>query len=100
MKKELYNLADKLKYLREQQGLTQSELSRILGLTRSSVNGWEMGLAVPSTPIIIELAKLYHVTTDYLLGLEGGIVIPANRLSEREVAVISSLIECMQERNA
>jgi len=100
LKKELYNLADKLKYLREQQGLTQSELSRILGLTRSSVNGWEMGLAVPSTPIIIELAKLYHVTTDYLLGLEGGIVIPANRLSEREVAVISSLIECMQERNA
>lgn len=58
MAKELFLLADKIRHIREQAGITQAELARKLGLTRSSVNSWEMGLSVPSTPYVIELAKL------------------------------------------
>lgn len=62
-------LGDKVKRLREQQGWTQSDLARKLELTRASVNAWEMGISVPSTRYIIELAQLFHVSTDLLLGL-------------------------------
>lgn len=58
MAKELFLLADKIRHIREQAGITQAELARKLGLTRSSVNSWEMGLSVPSTSYVIELAKL------------------------------------------
>ena len=61
--------AERIKELREKNNLTQSELARKMGITRSSVNAWEMGISVPSTEKIAELSLLFHTTTDYLLGL-------------------------------
>lgn len=80
MAKELFLLADKIRHIREQAGITQAELARKLGLTRSSVNSWEMGLSVPSTQYVIELAKLFDVSTDYLLGMEQGATISVEGL--------------------
>ena len=54
-------IADRIKQLREQLGLTQSELAKRLGITRSSVNAWEQGISVPSTQFIVELSGLFHV---------------------------------------
>lgn len=61
--------AEKIKELRTAMKISQSQLARILDVTRSSVNAWEMGISVPSVPKLVELAQLFHVTTDYLLGL-------------------------------
>ena len=62
-------IAEKVKCLREKSSLTQSALAKKLNVTRSSVNAWEMGISVPSTTLLVELAKLFHVSTDYLLGI-------------------------------
>ena len=97
MAKELFLLADKIRHIREQAGITQAELARKLGLTRSSVNSWEMGLSVPSTQYVIELAKLFDVSTDYLLGLEQGATISVEGLSDKEVSVLLELISCFRE---
>jgi transcriptional regulator with XRE-family HTH domain len=96
MGKELFMLADKLKILRDKSGMTQSDLARKLGLTRAGVNAWEMGLSVPSTPYIVELAKTFHVSSDFLLGLENTATIPIQGLSEKQVAVILDLISCFK----
>ena len=69
MSKELFSLADKIKLLRENSGLTQAGIARQLGISRSGVNAWEMGLSVPSTQYIVELAKTFGVSTDFLLGI-------------------------------
>ena len=94
MSKGLFLLADKIKSMREQLGITQAELARKLGLTRSSINGWEMGLSVPSTQYIVELAKLFHISTDYLLGMEQGAVLNIDNLTEKEVSVLIDLVAC------
>ncbi len=39
---------ERIKKLREKQGYTQTELAKMLGVTRSCVNAWEMGISVPS----------------------------------------------------
>ena len=65
----MHGFSDRIKKLREQMGYTQSELAKKLYLTRASVNSWEMGLSAPSTSTIVELSRLFHVSTDYLLGL-------------------------------
>lgn len=62
-------LSDRIKQLREQAGLSQSELARRLDVTRSSVNAWEMGLSAPTTQYIVAMAKMFHVSSDFLLGL-------------------------------
>ena len=91
-------MADKIKQLREQMGYTQAELARKLKLTRSSINGWEMGLTVPSTPMVVELAKIFNVSTDYLLGLDDGASLRVEGLSKKEVAVLVDLVSCFREK--
>ncbi|MDR2687945.1 MAG: helix-turn-helix domain-containing protein [Oscillospiraceae bacterium] len=99
MAKELFSLAEKIKLLRERTPFTQSELARQMGLTRSSVNAWEMGLSVPSTPYIVELAKTFEVSTDYLLGMEATATISVAGLSESNVALVSELVRKLREKS-
>ena len=94
---ELFTLAEKIKLLRERAGLTQADLARQMGLTRSSVNAWEMGLSVPSTQYVVELAKAFQVSTDYLLGIEGKASISVEGLSEKKVALVVELVECLRK---
>ena len=86
-------IADKIKRLREASHLTQTELAKKLNITRSSVNAWEMGIYDPSTTYLIELALLFHVSTDFLLGLEQNNTIDISTLSEREAILVYELVD-------
>ena len=86
-------IADKIQLLREASHLTQTELAKKLNITRNSVNAWEMGISVPSTTYLIELALLFHVSTDFLLGLEQNNTIDISTLSEREAVLIYELVD-------
>ena len=99
MLKELFTLADRLKTLREKAGYTQSEIARSFGISRSSVNAWEMGLSVPSTQYIVELAKKFEVSTDYLLGLEDTSTISVKGLTQKQVSVLIETAECFRKVN-
>ena len=85
-------IADRIKSLREQKNMTQADLAKKLNITRSSVNAWEMGISVPSTTYIVELAQLFHVSTDYLLGLEQNSSIDISELNDTEIKIIYELI--------
>ena len=97
MSKELFLLSEKIKLLREKAGMTQSELSRNLGLTRSAVNAWEMGLSVPSTQYIVELAKCFNVSTDYLLGMDDTSTLSIKGLTHKQVAAVLDTIKCFKD---
>ena len=60
-------IGERIKMLRESHNLSQAALAKRLGITRSSVNAWELGLNVPSTQYIIELSEIFKVSTDYLV---------------------------------
>ena len=96
MSKELFSLAEKIKLLRERAGMTQADLARILGLSRSGVNAWEMGLSIPSTQYVVELAKNFHVSTYYLLGIENTSTISIKGLTEKQVSVLLDIIHCFR----
>ena len=86
-------IAEKIKTLRETNNLTQAALARKLNVTRSSVNAWEMGISVPSTSLIVDIAKLFHVSTDYLLGIDKTSSLDLSGLNEREVMLVYELVE-------
>ena len=62
-------LAQRLKELRTNKGISQSYLADILGRTQQAVGKWEVGKAEPDTATLSKLASYFNVTTDYLLGL-------------------------------
>lgn len=61
-------LGMRLVNLRKEKGITQEEVARAMNVTPQSVSKWEKDISAPDISILIELAKFYNVTTDYLLG--------------------------------
>ena len=92
-------VADKIKFLREQIGLTQSDLAKKLGITRSSVNAWEMGISVPSTQYVVELANIFRVSTDYLLGMKTSAAVSVEGLTKEDVEMVYALINHLWRKN-
>ena len=91
--------SERIKTLRERKGLTQSTLARMIGITRSSVNAWEMGISTPSTKYLVELAMIFNVSTDYLLGLEATSSINTDGLSEEDILAVHMLVEQLRKKN-
>ena len=85
-------IADTIRILREQSGLSQTQLAKRLSITRSSVCAWEQGLSCPTAQYIIELATLFRVSTDYILGLSTEQTLNLSGLSEEEKGILQKLI--------
>ena len=60
-------LADKIVSLRKKAGWSQEELAEQLGVTRQSVSKWEGAQSVPDMDKVVQMSRLFGVTTDYLL---------------------------------
>lgn len=93
-------VADRIKHLRELQGLTQTELAKQLGITRSSVNAWEMGISVPSTQYIVELAYTFKVSTDYLLDVDSSASVSISGLEEADIQLVNQIIHHLRNKNS
>ena len=80
-------VADRIKTLREENQMTQAELARRLSITR------EMGISAPSTQYIVELAGIFHISTDYLLDVDRSASISIAGLTEADVRIVYALVE-------
>lgn len=60
-------LGEKLQKLRRQQGWTQEELAARLNISRQAISKWESDSSIPDTENVIQISKLFQVSTDYLL---------------------------------
>ena len=85
-------ISEKIRELREQAGLSQSQLAKQLDVTRSSVNAWEMGLSTPTTQYIVALSKLFHVSSDYILGIASNRSISLQGYTDEEISLILNLL--------
>ena len=61
---------DKLKELRKQYGISQSELGQMLGVSNTAIYSWEINRTQPPIDSIKKIADFFQVSTDYLLGIE------------------------------
>lgn len=86
-------IGENIRATREKNGLTQAALAKKLGISRSAVNAWELGVSVPSAQYLVELSRLFKVSTDYLLGLDDKEVVDISGLAESEKKMIYSMLE-------
>ena len=89
--------SERIKTLRETRGWTQAELARRLNITRNGVNSWEQGLSMPSPACLVDLAKLFSVSTDYLLGIERLEIVNVTGLKDEDVALLAQLADRLRE---
>lgn len=65
---DMNTIASYLQTLRKEKGLTQSELSERLGVSSQAVSNWERAESLPDTALLPELAMIYGVSVDEILG--------------------------------
>lgn len=85
-------IGERIKELRLKNGFTQTMLAKKLGLSRSAINAWEMGISIPSTQYLVELSKLFKVTTDYILCLTQNETIDISSLNKEDKKTIYDLV--------
>ena len=62
--------SERLKDLRIDAGMTSDQLAKKIGVTKSTISFWENGVNEPNASYIVAVAKLFSVSSDYLLGLK------------------------------
>ena len=65
----MQTLGERIAYYRKAANMTQAELAEACSVTAQAVSKWENDLTAPDISLIPKLAKLFHITTDELLGV-------------------------------
>lgn len=86
---------DRLKELRKSNGLTQSKLGEVLGVTKASICCYEKGTRTPTIENLIDLMEFFGVSADYLIGSDIIINVKENKrktlMTKEEVKFIELL---------
>lgn len=93
----IHNIADKIRYLRDKAGYTQTYLAKRLGISRSAVNSWEMSLSSPSVANIVEMTEIFHVSADYLLSISDKLTVDITSLKSEEQEIVLKLVACFEK---
>lgn len=90
--------ANKLKEMRLKAGLSQRQLAEKIGVTHSVISYYELQERAPSPEVLVKLARIFHVTTDYLLGVESKRVLNISDLDEEDVKYIMNTIDMLKNK--
>ena len=95
----MVDFSTKLKDLRKQAGMTQQQLADKLGITKSVVSYYELSERTPSPEVLKDLALIFRVSTDYLLGIERAKTIDVSDLSDDDIKLLLVTIETLRSKN-
>jgi transcriptional regulator with XRE-family HTH domain len=84
---------DRLKQLREARQYTHAELAALLDVGYAQINRYEAGRTTPAGDVIVRIAEVFNVSTDYLLGLTDDQTphFRVDNLSAKERAILSAV---------
>ena len=91
--------SSRLKALRKNKNLRQEQVARLIGVNKSAISSYENNLRQPSFDILVRLANLYRVSTDYLLGQTNIRSLDLSGLTEEEAALICEIVISMSQKN-
>lgn len=92
------NFSNRLRELRLRKGLRQEQVAKLIGVNKSAISTYENDIRQPSFEILVRLANLYRVSTDYLLGQTNIRSVDLSGLTEEEASYICGLVELMSKK--
>ena len=94
----MVNFGNRLKALRTEKRLTQKQLADQVGVAVSAISSYESGNRYPSYEVLITLARIFHVSTDYLLGLDKRTQIDVSGLKEEEIDAVTQIVSLLRKQ--
>ena len=93
----MVNMGNKLKTLRLEKNMTQKQIAERIGVAISAVSSYEAGVRYPTYDTLVKLARIYHVSADYLIGISDTRSLDVDGLDEESIAIVSQLIEKLRK---
>ena len=96
----MVDFGNRLKELRQRAGMTQKQLAEKLGVTSSVVSYYELSERNPAPDVVVKLASIFHVTADYLLGIEhdNRKTIDVSDLSEEDIDLLQHTASVLRSK--
>ena len=91
-------MGEKLKSLRLEENLTQKQIADRIGLAISAVSSYESGSRYPSYDVLVKLSRIFHVSTDYLLGITDKRNVDVTGLNDSEIELVSQLVDMLRNK--
>ena len=95
----IVDLSMRLRQLRVDKHLRQEQVANLIGVTKGAVSAYENDIRQPPYDVLIRLANLYRVSTDYLLGRQDMRTLDISGLTSAEAVAISDLVASMTAKN-
>ncbi len=96
----MQDFGKRVKELRQRAGLTQQQLAERILVSKAAISNYELYERNPSPEILIKLARVFHVSTDYLLGVEEKIqVLDVSDLTDEDVEVLEQTAALLRKKN-
>lgn len=88
----MFDFGLRLKELRETKKMSQGDLAKKINKSKSVISGYENNVKTPPIDVLVNLALIYNVSLDYLLGIDKKEMIYIDDLSERQKNLIHNLL--------
>ena len=92
LEKNMLEFGNRIKTLRIKKSITQEQLAERLGVTKSTISGYELGTRYPSIDMLIKLAQSFNVSTDFLLGVDKIQSLDVKKLTTKQLMILNDLI--------
>ena len=93
----LLHFSERLKRLRIERNMTQKQVALLIGVTRATLSTYENQTRYPSYDVLVNLSRVFGVTTDYLLCKDDRCYIDITGLTEEESAAIRQMVYLLQK---
>jgi transcriptional regulator with XRE-family HTH domain len=92
-------MGNKLKSLRLEKNLTQKQVADRVGLAISAISSYEAGTRYPTYDTLAKLSYIFHVSTDYLIGVTDKRTLDVSGLDDSEIELISQLVDKLRDKS-
>lgn len=89
----------KIKQLRSQRNMSQITLAQQLGVSKSVICSYENSVHLPPYDVLIQLARIFGVSTDYLLGTANNKAINVDGLTDTQIDSITMIVNELKAMN-
>ena len=89
----------RLRRIRLSLSMQQEQVAQKIGVTKSTISTYENNARQPSLEMLVRLARLYNVSTDYLLGITDTVTIELTGLTDEDIGLVLTLVTLMAKKN-
>ncbi len=92
-------VCEHIRELRMQRHLTQTELGKMLGVSKSVISAYENGIHLPPYDILVRISGIFGVSCDYLLGVANSPSISTKGLTDTQIQSLQRIADELRQMN-